>query len=359
MTAAPAPASASASAQASAAEPGQSTVDLVRVRTFLESQGVPVQGDLTSEPISGGRSNLTYLVTDGTQRWVLRRPPRSGLTPSAHDVAREWRVTRALQGSAVPVPPAVALCEDPTVIGAPFSITGFVAGQVLRTRSQLDGYPTDELESCGIALIRVLADLHSIDVDQVGLRGMGRPDGFLERQIDRWHRQWTEVKSHDLADANRLHARLISARPSTSEHIGVVHGDYRIDNTLLDPADITKVVAVIDWELATIGDVHTDLALMCVYRQPQLDAILGLDAAWASDRLPDPDTIARTYARLRGVDLDHWPFYLALANFKLAVIAQGISYRARRAGATDSPSARADQAVPALLTAGLRELRPR
>jgi aminoglycoside phosphotransferase (APT) family kinase protein len=322
------------------------------------SQGVRVTGPLTRELVSGGKSNLTYVVTDGAQRWVLRRPPMSGLTPSAHDVGREWRVTRALQRSAVPVPPAVALCEDPAVLGAPFAVTGFVPGQVVRTRAQLDAYTSRELESCVTELVRVLADLHSIDVAEVGLDGLGRPDGFLARQVGLWWRQWNEVKRRDLADATRLHAQLLAALPSRSTHIGVVHGDYRIDNTLVDGDDIGKVLAVIDWELATIGDVQTDIALMCVYRQPQLDPILGLDAAWASDRLPDGDAIAEAYARRRGVDLDHWPFYLALANFKLAVIAQGISYRAQRGAVADTTSELAEQAVPALLAAGLRQLPP-
>ncbi|GAA1874536.1 phosphotransferase family protein [Asanoa iriomotensis] len=334
------------------------SLSLPGVRDFLRRQGVPVAGPLTAELVSGGRSNLTYVVTDGTHRWVVRRPPLSGLTQSAHDVAREWRVTQALAYSPVPVPPAVALCEDVSVIGAPFAVTGFVTGQVVRTRAQLDAYPTDELESCVAELVRVLADLHAVDVEEVGLGGLGRPDGFLERQVRLWWRQWNEVKSQDLPDATRLHAHLSAALPPRSAHIGVVHGDYRIDNTLLDGADITKVLAVVDWELATIGDVQTDVALMCVYRQPQLDPILGLDAAWASDRLPDADAIAEAYARRRGVDLAHWPFYLALANFKLAVIAQGISYRARQGAAADATSVRAEQAVPELLAAGLRHLAP-
>ena len=333
-------------------------LDVRGVQAFLESQRVHVTGPLTSELVSGGRSNLTYVVTDGTHRWVVRRPPLSGLTPSAHDVAREWRVTQALQYSAVPVPPAVALCEDPTVIGAPFAVTAFISGQVVRTRAQLDVYTSRELESCVTELVRVLADLHTVDIHEVGLNGLGRPDGFLERQVRLWWRQWNEVKSRDLADATSLHSRLVTALPPSSAQIGVVHGDYRIDNTLVDSADISKVLAVVDWELATVGDVLTDIALMCVYRQPQLDPILGLDAAWASDRLPDGDSIAEAYARRRGVNLDHWPFYLALANFKLAVIAQGISYRARQGAAADPTSTRAEQAVPALLAAGLRALGP-
>ena len=326
-------------------------LDLPGVRSFLERERVPIAGPLTAELVSGGRSNLTYAVSDGTHRWIVRRPPLSGLTPSAHDVAREWRVAQALQYSAVPVPPAVALCEDPAVIGAPFAVTTFIPGQVVRTRAQLDAYTDRELESCVTELVRVLADLHSVDVAEVGLQALGRPDGFLDRQVRLWSRQWDEVKSRDLADATTLHSRLAAAVPPRSSHIGVVHGDYRIDNTLLDGADISKVLAVVDWELATVGDVLTDIALMCVYRQPQLDPILGLDAAWASDRLPGADTIAEAYARRRGIALDHWPFYLALANFKLAVIAQGISYRA-----ADPTSARAEEAAPELLAAGLRAL---
>ncbi|GIF23215.1 aminoglycoside phosphotransferase (APT) family kinase protein [Actinoplanes tereljensis] len=333
-------------------------LDVGAVRRFLESRQIPVAGPLTSSLVSGGRSNLTYAVTDGTHRWIVRRPPLSGLTQSAHDVAREWRVTEALQYSVVPVPPAVALCEDTTVIGAPFAVSEFITGLVVRTRAQLEAYTDRELASCVTELVRVLADLHSLDVGEVGLSGLGRPDGFLERQVRLWWRQWNEVKSQELADASRLHSRLVAALPTRSAHIGVVHGDFRIDNTLLDSTDISKVLAVVDWELATVGDVLTDIALMCVYRQPQLDPILGLDAAWASDRLPDAGTIAEAYARRRGVSLDHWPFYLALANFKLAVIAQGISYRARRGAAADATSAQAEQAVPALLAAGLRALGP-
>jgi aminoglycoside phosphotransferase (APT) family kinase protein len=332
------------------------SLDVGGVRAFLAASGIPVAGPLTSELVSGGRSNLTYAVTDGAHRWIVRRPPLSGLTPSAHDVAREWRVTQALQYSAVPVPPAVALCEDPGVIGAPFAVSAFISGLVLRTRAQLDAYTSRELESCVTELVRVLADLHSVDVHDVGLGALGRPDGFLDRQVRLWWRQWTEVKSRDLPDATALHQRLVSAVPARSAHIGVVHGDFRIDNTLLDNADISKVLAVVDWELATVGDVLTDIALMCVYRQPQLDPILGLDAAWASDRLPSADAIAEAYARRRGIGLDHWPFYLALANFKLAVIAQGISYRARRGAAADPTSAQAENAVQPLLAAGLQAL---
>ena len=180
----------------------------------------------------------------------------------------------------------------------------------------------------------MLADLHSVDVGEVGLDGLGRPDGFLERQVRLWWRQSTEVKTHDLADATRLHGVLVASLPSTPGRIGIVHGDYRIDNTLLAFDDISKVLAVVDGSSRRSGTCCTDVALMCVYRQPELDAILGVEAAWASDRLPSGDALAQTYAGLRGVSLDHWPFYVALANFKLAVIAgdQLLGAAGRRSG---------------------------
>lgn len=331
-------------------------LDLAALARFLESQGIALSGPLIGRLISGGKSNLTFCVTDGATRWVVRRPPASGLTPSAHDVAREWRVTHALRGSAVPVAPAVAMCEDVAVLGAPFAVTGYVDGQVVRTRSQLDSYAPAELEACSHELVRVLADVHCVDVDEVGLSELGRPEGFLERQVRLWWRQWAEVKTHDRADAARLYDLLVSSLPATPGQIGIVHGDYRIDNTLLAEDDISKVMAVVDWELATVGDVMTDVALMCVYREPVLDVILGVEAAWASDRLPSGDALAQAYAARRGVDLVHWPFYLALANFKLAVIAQGISYRARKGAAADASAAGAELAVPELLAAGIRAL---
>jgi len=287
---------------------------------------------------------------------VVRRPPATGLTHSAHDVGREWKVTHALRNSPVPVAPAIVMCDDPAVLGAPFAVTQYVHGQVVRTRDQLDAYPADHLKSCTQELVRVLADLHSVDVREVGLDGLGRPEGFLERQVRLWWRQWTDVRTQDLRDARRLHDLLVASLPAVPGRVGIVHGDYRIDNTLLAEGDITKVLAVVDWELATVGDVLTDVALMCVYRQPELDVILGVEAAWASDRLPSGEALAETYALRQGVDLDHWPFYTALANFKLAVIAQGISYRARHGSAADPSATDADRAVPELLAAGVRSL---
>lgn len=327
-------------------------LDLPALQRFFDERGVATAGDLRARLISGGKSNLTFEVFDDVSRWVLRRPPTAGLTPSAHDVAREYRVCEALQDSAVPVAPTVALCEDDAVLGAPFAVTGFVDGQVIRTVDDLDALSDGEIDSCVDELVRVLAALHDVDHRAVGLETFGRPDGYLSRQVALWARQWERVKTRELPDLERLHGLLADAIPQQSS-AAIVHGDYRIDNTLVAADDPGRVVAVVDWELSTLGDPLSDLAQMCVYRNPALDVILGEPAAWTSDRLPPVDAIAQRYATATGRRLDHWGFYLGLANFKLAVIAEGITHRHLAGATTGDGFARAGEAAAPLVAAGL------
>lgn len=327
-------------------------LDLAALQRFFDGAGVPTAGELRAELISGGKSNLTFKVFDDASQWVLRRPPTAGLTPSAHDVAREFRVCAALQDSPVPVAPTVALCDDESVMGAPFAVTGFVTGRVIRTVDDLDTLTGAEIDSCVDELVRVLAALHAVDHREVGLEAFGRPDGYLSRQVALWARQWERVKTRDLRDLERLHALLVEAIPTTSQ-AAIVHGDYRIDNTLVAADDPGRVVAVVDWEMSTLGDPLTDLAQMCVYRHPALDVILGEPAAWTSTRLPSPDEIAQKYATVTDRSLDHWGFYLGLANFKLAVIAEGITHRHREGATTSDGFAEAYQAVEPLVAAGI------
>lgn len=327
-------------------------LDLAALQRFFEDRGVSTAGELRARLISGGKSNLTFEVFDDVSRWVLRRPPTAGLTPSAHDVAREYRVCAALQGSAVPVAPAVALCEDESVMGAPFAVTGFVEGRVIRTVDDLDRLSDAEIDASVEELVRVLAALHAVDHRAVGLEAFGRPDGYLSRQVALWARQWERVKTRDLPDLDRLHARLQDAVPTASQ-VAIVHGDYRIDNTLVADDDPGRVVAVVDWELSTLGDPLADLAQMCVYRHPALDVILGEPAAWTSERLPSAEAIAQTYTSVTSRDLGDWGFYLGLAHFKLAVIAEGITHRHRAGATTGEGFAHACEAVPPLVAAGL------
>ncbi|MCW2649782.1 MAG: putative acyl-CoA dehydrogenase FadE36 [Mycobacterium sp.] len=336
-------------------------LDLAALDRRLRMIGVDRSGDLRGELIAGGRSNLTFLVSDDASRWVLRRPPLHGLTPSAHDVAREYRVVAALGDTAVPVARAVTLCEDESVLGAPFAMVEYVPGRVVRAADELaalgDG---DVIEGCIDALIRVLADLHSIEPAAVGLGDFGRPDGYLERQVRRWGGQWDLVKPdddpHD-ADVRRLRSLLAQAVPQQSR-TSIVHGDYRIDNTILDGDDASVVLAVLDWEMSTLGDPLSDAALMCVYRDPSMDLVIGMPAAWSSPLVPTADELAQRYSAISGQPLAHWPFYMSLAYFKLAIIAAGIDFRRRMAGGSDAvdSSDRVGETIGPLISAGLRAL---
>lgn len=335
---------------------GAPGLDVDALHAHLGSLGLDLAGPLDAHLIAGGRSNLTYSVSDGRSRWAVRRPPLAGLTSSAHDMAREHRVTSALMGTSVPVARPVDLCEDLSVLGAPFTVAEWVDGVVVRDRQELAALPDADLARVIDTLLDILVALHGLDIDAVGLTEFGRPEGFLARQVALWRRQWESVQTRALPDLERLHARLAGAVP-TSSHGAVIHGDYRIDNMILDRSEAATVLAVVDWELSTLGDPLTDVALMCVYRHPALDAILGVPAAWASPRLPSPDDLAQSYARASGRDLGQWPFYLALAYLKLAVIAEGIAHRAHAGGAAGPGAARAAEAVPELVAAGLDVLR--
>jgi aminoglycoside phosphotransferase (APT) family kinase protein len=329
-------------------------LDLPAFRDFCDESGITVVGELRARLIAGGKSNLTYLVADDWSQWVLRRPPTGGLTPSAHDVAREQRVMAALRGSGVPVAATVALCEDPAVLGAPFSLVAYVPGTTVQTKDDLSTLSDDEIATVTGELVDILARLHDVDHRAVGLGEFGRPEGYLGRQVDLWAKQWTRVQTSGSADVDRLHSGLAEAVPVESD-ASIVHGDYRIDNAILR-RDYT-VAAVVDWEMSTIGDPLSDAALMCVYRNPALDLVIGEPAAWTSERLPSPSRLAQQYAEASDRDLAHWGFYMALANFKVAVIAQGINHRYEAGATVGEGFDRAGDAVPEFVAAGLRALK--
>ncbi len=335
-------------------------LDLTALDGYLRSAGIGRDGQLRAQLISGGRSNLTFLVHDDSSKWVLRRPPLHGLTPSAHDMTREYKVVAALGNTAVPVARAVALCNDDAVLGAPFQMVEYVAGQVVRSRAELEALGDQQvIEDCVDALIRVLADLHAVDPNAVGLADFGKPSGYLERQVRRWGSQWQLVRLPDDdrdADVARLHSALQQSIPQQSR-TSIVHGDYRIDNTILDATDPGQVLAVVDWELSTLGDPLSDAALMCVYRDPSLDLIINTQAAWTSPLLPVADELAHRYSLVSGQPLAHWNFYMSLAYFKLAIIAAGIEFRSRMSGHSDpDASDRVGETVAPLTARGLAQL---
>lgn len=334
-------------------------LDLGALDRHLRAEGIARAGELRAELISGGRSNLTFRVFDDASKWVLRRPPLHGLTPSAHDMAREYRVVAALARTAVPVARAISMRNDDSVLGAPFQMVENVEGRVVRSADELEALEAlggpGTIEACVDALIKVLADLHAVDPYAVGLGDFGKADGYLERQVRRWGSQWDHVQLPDDtrdADVKRLHSALAERIP-VSPRTSIVHGDYRIDNTILDEQDPTVVRAVLDWELSTLGDPLSDAALMCVYRNPNFDDVLGMRAAWTSALLPSADDLAQRYSVASGQELQNWDFYMALAYFKLAIIAAGIDFRGR--AGSDAP-AEVGAAVAPLIAEGLKLL---
>ena len=319
-----------------------SAADLSAIADVLSRAGVALTGSLAADLIAGGRSNLTFRLigrtAEGERSWVLRTPPRRGRTPSAHDVAREFRVTSALGATAVQVPPATVLCEDEGLIGGPFAISGYVDGRAIQARDELEALGSEAVSAIAGTLVETLATLHVVDHVAVGLERFGRPDAYAERQLRRWSGQWELVGTADLDPLAREVARALAARVPRQQAVGIVHGDFRIDNTLLDLADATRprVAAVVDWELSTIGDPVADLAMMCAYRHPVFDLVIGAPTAWTSTLLPDVADLAGRYERAGGVALVDWERHLALAYYKIAVIAAGIDHR-RREGSGSGP----------------------
>lgn len=329
--------------------------ELSAIAARMEGAGAELAGPLSSRLIAGGRSNLTYRLDDGSSAWVLRMPPRVARTPSAHDVAREFRITSALATSEVPVAPAVVLCEDKSVIGLPFAVFGFVTGHTVQSREDLGALDDDTVAACTSRLVETLAALHRVDHRALGLVGFGRAEGYAARQIRRWSSQWEIVGDPTLTPlVDELSGRLRAA-PVEQKSVGIVHGDFRIDNTILDLdlAPDPRILAVVDWELSTIGDPVADVAMFCVYRHPALDLVLGSPSAWTSERLPSPDALAAAYEAAGGVELVDWDFHLALGYFKLAVIAAGIEHRYRAGATHGSGFDTAGDAVPHLLQSGL------
>jgi len=286
---------------------------------------VPDAGsELSADLITGGRSNLTYRVSDGDRSWVLRRPPLGHVLATAHDMNREFRVMSALAATAVPVPRMVAFCDDESVLGAPFYVMEDVDGTPYRLADELRALGPRRTRTISTRLVDTLATLAAVDPRAVGLADFGRPEGFLARQVERWRRQFDASRSRELPAADELHSALARTVPPESA-IAVVHGDFRLDNVLVDASD--RPVAVIDWEMATLGDPLTDLALMVVYAR--LGALLrdvASDVATAPGYLSEHETLER-YTASTGHALPEFGWYVALASYKLAAIVAGIHVR--------------------------------
>lgn len=308
-------------------------LDLTALRTWLDAEAPDLLGaDLDASLVTGGKSNLTYVVTDGSHDVIVRRPPLGHVLATAHDMAREHRVITALAGTDVPVPRTHGLCEDLGVIGAPFYVMERVPGTAYARATQLEALGADRTRAVTERMVDVLAELHAVDPASVGLADFGRPEGYLERQVRRWKKQLDSSRSRELPGMDELIARLESTIPAGGDGT-IVHGDYRLDNLLVQPTgDGDEVTAVLDWEMSTLGDPLTDVAVLLAYQQLAEVAPAGVGAGMVTDAAKADGYISRSdalqrYAAASGRDVSDIDFHLALAFFKLAVILEGIHYR--------------------------------
>ncbi|MGH9067212.1 MAG: phosphotransferase family protein [Acidimicrobiales bacterium] len=304
-------------------------IDEGRVTAWFVANVEGAEAPLRFELVAGGRSNLTFRVTDGAGHdYVLRRPPTSHVLPTAHDMGREHRVVSALAPTPVPVPPVLGYCADPEVTGQPFYVMAFVGGHVLRT-AEASATELDQggRAAAGASLVDVLADLHAVDIDEVGLSGLGRQDGYIERQLRRWYGQFRQsagLLGRPVPAVDEVHDRL-SGRIPPQGRATIVHGDYRLDNTMLD--DGGRVVAVLDWEICTLGDPLADVGLLNVYWNEPGDARPTLTAPTMTPGFASREEMMARYAKRSGRDLSELGYYVAFGYWKLACILEGVQAR--------------------------------
>jgi aminoglycoside phosphotransferase (APT) family kinase protein len=328
-------------------------IEVTGVTAWFAEHAPDAKAPFTFHLIAGGHSNLTYRVADaGGQLFVLRRPPLGELLPSAHDMSREYRVMAALGPTPVPVPEMVGLCQDETVTGRPFYVMRYVDGLVLRDPAAVAQVSDATRWAAAESLIDGLVALHAVDPDSCGLGDLGRKEGYVERLLRRWRRQWDTAKQRDLPlieeVGDRLARRIPEAGPAR-----VVHGDYRLDNVIIDPAT-GAVRAVLDWELCTLGDPMADLGMLVVYWTEAGDSFSPLlNAPTTEGGFPGRKEIVDWYAAKSGQDVSELDFYVALGTWKLAMVLEGVynRYNSGAYGETDGAWRRFDQVIPALAQA--------
>jgi aminoglycoside phosphotransferase (APT) family kinase protein len=305
-------------------------VDQERLRRWLATEVDQWTDDpITVELASGGRSNLTFFVTQGDRRAVLRRPPLGHVLPSAHDMEREFRVLSCLRDTDVPVPRVYGLCVDPSVIGSHFYLMERVDGRTMSSASDTAGLTAQEAAQLSLDFVDVLTRIHAVDYHLRGLEDFGRPNGYITRQVHRWIQQWERSTTRALPQMDTLVAGLLSHIPEHSMS-SLVHGDYRLDNLLIAGEPDVKPLAVLDWEMSTLGDPLADVGLMLVYWSEPGDP--HGPSSVATQIAGNPGFLTRRelvdhYASTTGACVDELPFYVALGYFKLAVIFEGIHRR--------------------------------
>ncbi len=305
---------------------------------------------MDGELIAGGKSNLTYRVAGESCVAVLRRPPLGHVLPTAHDMAREYRVIAALHPTGFPVPAPLHLCTNPEVIGAPFYLMSHVDGRVLRGADDIYALPTAAAARAGELLVDTLAALHAVDPIAVGLVDFGRPEGYLERQVRRWYEQWERSKTRELASLEEVVAALRASVPEQAR-AAIVHGDYRLDNVMVD-AEVTRILAVLDWEMATLGDPLADVGLFVVYTELAADGLAPTQPRFGPDQgFLSASQLVDLYAEraTHATAVDHIGWYVALGYYKLAIISEGIHARYLQGKTVGAGFERMGSSVPVLV----------
>jgi aminoglycoside phosphotransferase (APT) family kinase protein len=324
-----------AEAQANARPP---LLVLEPLKEFLDERGLGA-GEIEASPVGEGHSNVTYLIRREGAQMVLRRPPRPPLPPSAHDVLREARLLTALRDTPARVPHVLAVCSDPATIGSPFYVMEFIEGEVMVASIPPALDVPDQRSQIAEQLISALAEIHAVDWVAAGLEGFGKPTGYLERQLRRFKGLWEINKTREIPAVERVGSWLERNLPSSGQAT-IVHGDYRLGNTIFAPGPPARLEAVLDWEMATIGDPLADLGYLCMMWTETDDPAGGLREALGAitrrEGFPNRQWLIERYEQLTGRSMRDLRWYTSLALWKSVVFMEG-NYKRALAGTTDDP----------------------
>lgn len=309
--------------------------DTEKLSAYLEQHVQGFKGPLSADKFSGGQSNPTFMITAASGKYVLRRKPPGELLKSAHAVDREFRVIAALAGTDVPVAKAYHLCEDDSIIGSMFYIMEFINGRVMWDPSLPEESP-EQRTAIYTEMNRVLAALHNVDIDSVGLSDYGKPGNYFERQIGRWSKQYRASQTETIPAMEALMEWLPANMPADDGRVALAHGDFRLDNMMFHP-DRPEVLALVDWELSTLGHPFADLAYQCM--QLRMDSSGVMSGLGGVDRkalgIPSEQEYVAQYCERMGLEsIEHWNFYIVFSFFRFAAILQGVKKRAQEGNAS-------------------------
>jgi aminoglycoside phosphotransferase (APT) family kinase protein len=342
--------------QTTAVRPGEE-LDLVRLEPFLRAHFPNELGALIVRQYPSGHSNLTYSLQLGSREMVLRRPPFGSKVKTAHDMGREYRVLSKLHARYPPAPHVLLFCDDLSVLGAPFYLMDPIHGVILR-RDVPPGlnFPPETARRVCESFLDNVALLHGLDYNAIGLADLGKPQGYLERQVRGWIERYHGSKTHDIPEVETISNWIQQHMPAPSV-AALIHNDYKYDNVVLDPNDLTKIIGVLDWEMCTIGDPLTDLGSALAYWIDASDPPEILETRWGPTSYPGCLTraqLVQRYAQRTGRDVSNMAFYLVFARFKIAVIVQQIYYRYHQGLTQDERFATMPGRIQLLLDAALR-----